>query len=76
MARGGGAKAMGEKVTPNPKFAWGTPEEVAQRDKATLQPMEPSFSQIGPAAGPGGNFNELPTDRVGGSQPFKFSKNV
>jgi hypothetical protein len=76
MARGGGASPMGQKHTPNPKFAFGTPEEIAQRDKGAFQPESPSHSQIGPAAGPGGNFNDLPTDRVGGSSPFKFSKNV
>jgi len=76
MSKGGGAKAMGTRGGLNAKFAFGTPEEIAQRDKGALAPEQPSHMQIGPAAGPGGNFNDLPTDRVGGSSPFKFSRNV
>ena len=74
MSKDRGSHAPGHRGVLNPKFALGTPEEVAQRDKAAYQPDAPSFAQIGPAAGPGGNFNELPTDRVGGM--FKFNKNV
>lgn len=74
MARGGGAKPMGQRGSLNSKYAWGTPEEVAQRDKGAYQPEQPSFGQLGPGAGPGGNFNDLPTDRVSGD--FKFNKNV
>jgi hypothetical protein len=76
MARSrGGAQAMGAKHSLNPRYTFGTREEVAQRDKATFQPEHPNFSQIGPGDGPGGSFNELPTDHVG-SQGIKFSKNV
>jgi hypothetical protein len=75
MAKGGGgAKPMGHRAALHQQFAWGSPEEVAQRDKGAYQPESPSFVQIGPAGGPGGNFNELPTDRVSGT--FKFNKNV
>jgi hypothetical protein len=60
MARGNGGAAPGTKHTLTPRYAWGTPEEVAQRDKAGYQPEHPAFSQIpvGQSGGTG-SFNDL-----------------
>jgi hypothetical protein len=77
MARGGGGGAApGNKHTLDPRYSWGTPEEVAQRDKAGYQPEHPNFAQIpvGQSGGTG-NFNDLgKTGRKSGD--FKFSKGI
>lgn len=59
------------KVGMNPKYTFGSDEEVANRDMTTYQPTATTFSQIGPE-GRGGNANEPDRRHVGGSSPSKF----
>ncbi len=48
---------VGEKTHVAPKYALGTAEEVANRDKTGYQPSPTAFQQIGPNDR-GGNANE------------------
>jgi hypothetical protein len=69
MARSKGG--MGTKVSLTPKYTFGDPEEVSNRDKTTYQPQPTTFAQVGPGDR-GGNANEPDRRHIGGSSPSKF----
>lgn len=60
------------KVGPNPKYTFGTDEEVANRTQTTYQPTPTDFRQVGPGDSRGQNANEPDRRHVGGSSPSKF----
>jgi hypothetical protein len=72
MARGGGSR-IGTKITLKTKYAYGDPEEIANRDKGGFQPRATSFSQISPNDS-GGNLNVPPHGVRSGK--FKFNPPV
>ncbi len=73
MARGRSEPSIGHKAPATSKYAFGDPEEIANRDKAGYQPHPTSFKQISPE-GHGGNMNEPPHTVKSGV--FKFSPPV
>lgn len=70
MARGG--NPIGKK-SPVSKYALGTSEEIAHRDKVAYQPGGKAFKQM--TGGPGGNANE-PSRTSKEGRNFKFSNGV
>lgn len=72
MARGGGSR-IGTKITLKTKYAYGDPEEIANRDKTAYQAQATSFSQIAPTDH-GGNMNTPPHNVRSGK--FKFNPPV
>jgi hypothetical protein len=75
---GGGGTAPGTRHTLDHKYTFGTPEEIANRDKTTYQPDPPAFAQIPFGQGAGtGSFNDLgATTRHSGGSGLKFSRDI
>lgn len=61
---------VGDKTHVSPKYALGTAEEVANREKTGFQPPPTAFQQIGPSDH-GGNLNEPQFSSKSGD--FKFA---
>lgn len=74
MARRSGGGKILEKHTPSPTYAFGTPEEIAERDKVARQGAPTHFEQIGPEDNSGMNLaNPVASHRSG---PIKFGRGI
>lgn len=63
-----------QKVSPRAEHAYGTDEEVHNRDQVSHQPAASNFRQVGPEDNEGMNLaNPTASSRSG---PFKFSAGV
>jgi hypothetical protein len=68
------AGRIGTKASPPSEHMYGTPQEIAQRDKFTRQPDPTSFRQVPPDDNPGWSLAHATAKTRSGS--MKFSKGV